>query len=148
VTGVRIRWAVLAKVAAIAVGGLAALQVLPGMLRAPEPPPLAADVGLPRVAANARFQRDEIRAKGTADREPRARRPARDRKGGPAASAVIGSAPRRHGRTPKPAPDPAALAPIQPPAVSPPPAPIVAAESDLPAAPESPNDGSVEFAPH
>jgi hypothetical protein len=47
--GVRIRWRGVARVAAILVVGLIAVRLLPGFLRAPEPPPLAADVGLPKA---------------------------------------------------------------------------------------------------
>ena len=49
VTGVRIRWRGVARVAAIVVVALLALRLLPGLLRAPEPPPLGADVGLPKA---------------------------------------------------------------------------------------------------
>jgi hypothetical protein len=158
-TGVRVRWTVLGRVAAIAVAGLAAVQVLPGLLRAPEPPPLAADVGLPRPQAVARFHRHEPRAKGTADRTVRPR-PVRTapRRSGPAGSAVISSFPRRHKANPrpsKPAPEPVAAAPVQPSAVALPTAPAAAAETQPTATPEAPiappeppNDGSVEFAPH
>jgi hypothetical protein len=48
--GFRIRWRGVAKVAAIALVGLLAVRLLPGFLRAPEPPPLSADVGLPKAA--------------------------------------------------------------------------------------------------
>ena len=40
----------LGKGLALALVGLLALQVLPSLLTAPAPPPLAADVGLPKVA--------------------------------------------------------------------------------------------------
>jgi hypothetical protein len=47
--GVRIRWRGVARVAAIVLVALLAVRLLPGFLRAPEPPPLAANVGLPRA---------------------------------------------------------------------------------------------------
>jgi hypothetical protein len=152
-TGVRIRWAVLGKVAAIAVAGLAAVQVLPGLLRAPEPPPLAADVGLPRTAPGPRFQRDEMRPKRTTDRlvAPRPAEVAPRRHSGSAASTVIASTPRHRRAAPgasKPAPEPVAAAPAPPVAIPPPPAPISPPENQPAAAPEAPDDGSVEFAPH
>ena len=53
VAGIRIRWKALGKGVALAVAGLLALQVLPALLKPPEPPPLGADVGLPRVAVEA-----------------------------------------------------------------------------------------------
>jgi len=42
----------MARVAAVAAAALLALQALPGLLRPPEPPPLAPDVGLPQVATS------------------------------------------------------------------------------------------------
>ena len=51
---VRIHWQTVGKLAAAAAVALLGLQLLPGLLRAPEPPPLDADVGLPRVAAEPR----------------------------------------------------------------------------------------------
>ena len=40
--------------ALVAVAALLALQLLPALLKPPEPPPLAADVGLPRVSRSSR----------------------------------------------------------------------------------------------
>jgi len=40
-----------AKVVGAAVSVVVAFAVLPGLLRAPEPPPLGRDVGLPRVTS-------------------------------------------------------------------------------------------------
>src|SRR5919106_916856 len=48
--GLRVRWSAAAKGALLVGSGLLALFALPGLLKPPEPPPLPADVGLPRVA--------------------------------------------------------------------------------------------------
>jgi hypothetical protein len=161
---VRVQWRGVGKVAVAAVLGLAALQVLPGLLRPPQAPPLAADVGLPRVSGGER----EIAIR-EADAKPRPRRPPHPRRadGVSAATAVIGTTPqeprpkrsRRKGRvefvrplrtksirpsasTPAPAPE----APPYVPPPAPPPAPeFVPAQAPEP--PPPPGDGSVEFAP-
>jgi hypothetical protein len=162
VGGIRIRWGALGRFAAIAAAGLAALQILPGLLQAPQPPPLARDVGLPRVRRirpakamprpkhAARFQKHEIHVKGTIRSVGVEKRPTP----GPAATAVIGSVP--HGRKPmRRQPKPAAGAkpaePIESPPVSPAPAPAAPIEAPppAPAAPLQPvGDGSIEFEPH
>ena len=155
--GVRIRWRGVARVAAILVVGLVAVRLLPGFLRAPEPPPLAADVGLPkatpvtevpeRPAADRPATRPPKQRRRSHPRKSRAR-PAQD---APASKAVIGSK-RRHrvGRVAKPPsrPEPA-------PEPSPPPVPEYvppAASEPLPEPPPAPSstpgDGSQEFAPH
>src|SRR5689334_7492309 len=51
--GVRIRWPLAARIAAAIAASLAALQLLPGLLRPPDPPPLPPDVGLIGVHAPA-----------------------------------------------------------------------------------------------
>src|ERR1700745_2438437 len=86
--GVRVRWGSAVKVAAIAVGALLALQALPALLKPPEPPPRAPDVGLPRVVPvqgapkpaprKQWFQPDDIRPKGTME-GPREEDPAKAR---------------------------------------------------------------------
>src|SRR3977135_2817384 len=49
--GLRIRWQLAAKGAAVVLAGLVAVQLVPDLLEQPAPDPLPADVGLPRVAA-------------------------------------------------------------------------------------------------
>jgi hypothetical protein len=160
---VRIRWRGVARVAAIVLFGLVAVRLLPGLLRAPEPPPLAADVGLPKVAPVVAPVADAAPHTRTRPRRPRRKphpRPVRD---APAASAVIGShrKPRieRHRehlkrRSHKPLPA-AAKAPESPPPppheYAPPPAPAPIPEplpEPEPAPAPTPDDGSEEFAPH
>jgi len=156
---VRIRWRGLAKVAVVALAGLAALQVLPALLAPPSPPPLASDVGLPRIPAS--------QEPAVVIREPRPEPPPKPRPrqrpslSSAAGTAVIGTTPRRRhpdrgrqGDSPshtwsKP-PQPPALAPDPPPYV-PPPAPEPVAPVPVSPAPEAApaaGDGSVEFAPH
>src|SRR5215218_101483 len=160
--GVRIRWAGMAKVAALATAALLALQALPSLLREPEPPPLAPDVGLPQVAAplepappKSRFETHDIRAKGTTG--PRSARPSRKSRfekhrvgakgtmGSPATD-LVRSKPRRHEKRLRPAPPPPV--PAAPPPLPAPPEPAVAAPAPPPPAPPPPGDGSEEFAPH
>jgi hypothetical protein len=116
---VRIRWRGVAKVAAITIVGLIVVRLLPGFLRAPEPPPLGADVGLPKAmpvteVSRGRAAKPAIEASGRVPapssaarpREQRRRpspqksrpRPVRD---AAASRAVIGS--RRKRRTKRPA---------------------------------------------
>jgi len=161
-----------AKVALAAAVGLLGLQALPALLRPPEAPPLAADVGLPR----ARADEAELVIR-EADPRPRSRPRPRRSRGLSAATAVIGTTPRRHqprqrdrGGKPHPnagrkgprrsrpippaPPPPPAPAPYEPPPQPPPdppptlePVPAPApAPAPQPAPP--PSDGSVEFAPH
>ncbi|HET7589061.1 MAG TPA: hypothetical protein VFK14_02580, partial [Solirubrobacterales bacterium] len=47
--GVRVRWAGVGRAAAIGVVALVGLRLLPGLLAPPGAPPLAKDVGLPRL---------------------------------------------------------------------------------------------------
>jgi hypothetical protein len=134
--GVRIRWRGLARVAAAAVVVLVALNVLPTLLRAPEPPPLGADVGLPR-----------------AEPTKPARKPAKPEilPDKPASVARIGSQTKRPRRRRKP-PPPAAKPTQEPvPEYTPPPAPEPVVEpvyEPPPAPPPTVGDGSEEFAPH
>jgi hypothetical protein len=150
--GVRIRWRGVARAAAIVLVGLIALRLLPGLLRAPEPPPLGADVGLPRSRpVTSEPTREVAEPKGEGERavpaphkKARQRRPRRHPSvrasaGGPASTAVIGSRrrpasqgrrrprdrrPRRHRRR-------SATATPRPPEMAP-----EAVESTSPAAPE------------
>jgi len=159
----RVRWRSAGRVAAVAAVGLSALQVLPGLLKPPQAPPLAADVGLPRPVP-AREPAVEIREP---EPDPRRAAPPRRAHGRSPATAVIGTTPRRRhpkrtpdrGRVDLPShrekksterPDPAPAAPEPPPYVpapQPPPAPeFVPVPAPEPAPP--PTDGSVEFAPH
>jgi hypothetical protein len=138
-----------AKLAAIAVGAFAALQVLPALLRPPQPPPLEADVGLPRVGAT----REPVRGGEPAPRpeasppKPRfatdgerpkriAKRPIRKRA---TESRFHRDASRSKGTAQSsPAPLPAAAA-------APPP---VTSAAPPPVQPAPTGDGSEEFAPH
>ncbi|HEX5929805.1 MAG TPA: hypothetical protein VFY48_10470 [Solirubrobacterales bacterium] len=140
---VRIRWKGLGKVAAAAVAGLLALQALPGLLRAPQPPPLAPDVGLPRV----QVQRPEpVAAPKPPPRKPRRSQPPKPR---PIrrAEPLGRNTTQKRGSTDRgeveAAPVPLAVpaqapAPVAPPPPVPPPIPP----------PAPPGDGSVEFMPH
>ena len=79
---VRIRWRSAARVLAVAGGCLLALRVLPGLLEAPEPPPLGDDVGLPR-AGMTMVPRIEARGRGRRPRVRRSKAPeGRDRSAG------------------------------------------------------------------
>jgi hypothetical protein len=151
-SGIRVRWRALGKGAAVAAVGLIALQLLPGLLRPPEAPPLASDVGLPRpdpldanqVSRLAGRQVDSHReGEGGRGRLGRARVAARPMRPSPRVRAPA--------RPPRPAPPPLpGAAPV--PAVAPaPPAPPPAPEPPVaaaPAPPPPPGDGSLEFAPH
>jgi len=166
VTGVRIRWRGVARAAAIVVVALLAVRLLPGLLRAPEPPPLGRDVGLPRAKPAA--ARRAVAAKprpAVAKPPPKSSKlaaPERARRSRPkpvavpdaaASTARIGTRGRRPKRrhpahpqakpkrspTPKPTPESA-----------PPPAAEVVPEPlpEPPPTPRStPGDGSQEFAP-
>jgi hypothetical protein len=156
-------------VAAILVVGLLVLRLLPGFLRAPEPPPLAADVGLPRAKPVTEVPRGEAakpvtdvsgrRAAGRAAARPRKhRRRSRQQKSrprqvsdAPASRAVIGSK-RKHrvrqvAKPPsRPEPKPESTPPPVPEYV--PPAVAESVPEPSPAPPSTPGDGSQEFAPH
>ncbi len=137
----------------IVVAGLAALQILPGLLKTPEPPPLAADIGLPRVKVVAPIAEHggpaEAPSRGREAIRAATRNP--ERRGRLAGAAIIAATPARREvtrRASKPAAAAVPPTPAQPAAASPPQAPIAPAESQPAPAPEPPNDGSVEFAPH
>ncbi len=171
--GVRIRWRQAAKLGLAGVGLLAALQLAPALLRAPEPPPLGADVGLPRPAQSrgsfvapraTKEPRDPKRAADQPSRgsfvAPRATKEPRARE--PLPPGVISSVPHPHRRAhprrrAKPTRQPAATppAPIEaaPPPLQTAPAPLEyapapAVEPAPSPAPPAPGDGSEEFAPH
>jgi hypothetical protein len=128
----------LGKGAVLAVGALLALQVLPSLLKAPQAPPLAPDVGLPReaVATRASAQRPRVRAPLRQPRRPEAPPTVKDM-----AQAVRTKQEATPPPVPPPSPPPVPPAPPEPTPV-PPPAP----PPPEPAPPA--NDGSVEFAPH
>jgi hypothetical protein len=162
---IRIRWRGVAKVAAIALVGLLAVRLPPSFLRAPEPPPLSADVGLPKAAPPTDVPRPTGTAAATDKHRParhprqqrqrsRPRRPRpREVRDAPAAKAVIGSKRRRRvagkpARDPKkvarstPPPAPSYVPPTVPEAI---PEPLPEPSAPLPS---TPGDGSQEFAPH
>ncbi len=150
--GVRIHWKGVAKASAAILVGLIALQLAPRLLATPDPPPLPADVGLPRVqrgggaaaepvvlperAAKAisRSETDALRPKGTTrSRRRRARVVARPQRPEPSAAATPAETVPATALRPEPAPAPAAAAvPAAPP-------------EPAPSAPVG--DGSEEFAP-
>src|SRR5215218_3362481 len=143
----------MAKVAAVAVVTLLAVQALPGFLRPPEPPPLEPDVGLPQVVPTEPSPSPAARAAGpvsdrglslpgessrssppaaetrTIDEKPSRRSPSRHKEQLPPAATPL--------PPPAPAPEPVAPVPV------PPPAPV-----PVPPPPAPPSDGSEEFAPH
>src|SRR5436305_15025748 len=113
-----VRWSRAAKAMAVAVVALIALQALPSLLKPPEPPPLAPDVGLPRVVSTAppREAEPELHQQmhpAEAEVDAVRKRP-HGKAGLNAATAVIDSGPRRHRKrrrrdrqaTPSPAPPP------------------------------------------
>lgn len=117
----RIRWVGIAKGAVILAAVLLTLQVLPDLLRPPQPPPLEADVGLPRITS-------APRAAGTEKRGPKPQVVRRQEKKEVPRAAM-----------PSPAP-----APLPPPVAVPEPAAPIPAPAPPPA---SVGDGSEEFAP-
>jgi hypothetical protein len=127
--GLRIRWQAAGKLVAGVVGVFFVLQVFPELFEPPEPPPIPADVGLPRVVRAPPVQLAAV---------------------GPARS--LGRVARRRQDPPAdpPAPPPSAP-PVERPAPEPEPAPEPAAEPAIespPPPPPPPEDGSAEFAPH
>jgi len=137
------------------IAGLLALRLGPALLKPPEPPPLAADVGLQGVAVERvpehvpeRRAPDSSKDPGHVRRQPA---PPRQRR---RLEPKIGSKPKprpKQKAAEKPAPPqspPAIPAPPptpEPPAPAPQPAPSPA---PAPAPPPPPDDGSAEFAPH
>jgi hypothetical protein len=152
---VRIRWSQAGVLLVAAAGILLALRVVPSLLTPPAPPPLPADVGLPRVEA-APVPRPAPRARAVRNLG----RVVSGGGGGRRAEAAEGKASKRQAHRPgarsstqhKPsAPtrrqDPPATPPVPPPVPAPEPEPSPEASSpSVPTAP--PNDGSMEFAPH
>ncbi|MBS1845057.1 MAG: hypothetical protein JST53_11625 [Actinobacteria bacterium] len=172
----RIRWRGVARVAAIAVVGLVALRLVPALLHAPEPPPIPANVGLPRAKPAAREPEPPLRVPKPPVR-PKPTKPHRHPvPDEPAARAKIGTRTRQHRRhrtrdrseprtarhhrltPPKPvdsSPNPVEPAPppapeyVPPPAAEPEPEAVPTPLPEAPPAPRSvPGDGSQEFAPH
>jgi hypothetical protein len=165
--GLRIRWLAAAKGAAVAIGGLLALAALHAVLK-PVPPPLPADVGLPR-AADPSWPPTVVRRPPAAAspgrkgaRKPREPQPqasgwrALRRIANERGSTRGPRAPGRSGRRPEGRPqispsrqEPSV--PRPPPVPTPDPAPSPDAPPLPPppatASPEPPNDGSIEFAP-
>jgi len=172
VGGLRIHWMTLGKGVALAGVGLLALQVLPGLLKPPAPPPLAGDVGLPRVQIDREAgvkAPSQAEASGPATPKLRRRQHLPKLPGHPGLrGGKISSkpAPHRHPRkkrrkakqapaaealptktaSPTPSPPPVPSPPSTP---EPPPAPSSAPSPAPPPEPSSPaEDGSAEFAPH
>jgi len=137
----------MAKLAGAGALALFALQALPHLLRPPEPPPLAADVGLPRVISAAEPSGSGPHRPPLP--EPRIKRsPVRSGVG--PAEVVIASEPRpkRH-RRPRAVAVPAPPAPPVAATAEPPPAPTpVPPPPPAPGPSAPPSDGSEEFAPH
>jgi len=131
-------------VAAIAIVVLLALQALPGLMRPPAPPPLDADVGLPRATPHdAEPELHQI----LAPKQPKLDAVRRRGQSVSAATAVISSKPRRPRRKHRQPPSVALPAPEPPPAPAPTYSPP-AALTPPPPAPTPAGDGSEEFAPH
>lgn len=144
----RVRWRGVGRAAAIVVVGLLALRLAPGLLRAPEPPPLGADVGLPRAkpAPTAPTKKARLATKPSPERHrrrlhrpenrgrpsPSPQEPAAETAPAPIAESVESPAPSAPEYVPPPAPEPSP---------APPPGPSPASSS-------TPGDGSEEFAPH
>jgi hypothetical protein len=140
-----------AKVAGAALCVVAAIAALPGLLRAPEPPPLGKDVGLPRVRDGAFLSHSEKKA----PKPPRRRHAARSRPERAQRDGSRSKPPPAHKPPDEPAPDPPPPAPEpQPePPLTPEPAPEPVAPpppppTSPPPAPPPVEDGSAEFAPH
>jgi len=145
--GIRIRWAGAAKVAAIAIAALIALQALPALLKPPAPPPLAGDVGLPRVVPrDAEPEPHQILAPKRPKVDAVRKKPTQGREAVGVAAAVISSEPRRHNHVQAESSPVATQPPTpEPPSYAPPPVPVPAPP---PPAPAPVSDGSEEFAPH
>src|SRR5262249_52984059 len=145
----RVRWSMAGRVLLAAGVVLLALRAAPALLKPPAPPPLPADVGLPRVAV-APPRREPVRSRAMANAnlgrggsggEGR-------RRAGAAEGRVRAHKPRhpsaRDSAKGKPRPptrrqDPPVIPPVPP--SEPPPPPVPAAESPPPPAP---GDGSME----
>src|SRR6188474_3245965 len=156
----RVRWSQAAGALACGAFVLLAFQLGPELLQPPEPPPLAPDVGLPRVgvAPTLAVERSrEVRPRRNLGRVVRGGGVRRR------AEASEGKAPKRRPSRPSARrsaqPKPSTPTPRQDPPASPPdPEPIPASppepSSVVPPSPEptpapaAPEDGSIEFAPH
>jgi len=128
----RIRWRSAWKPLAIAAIALLALRTLPALLTPPNPPPLAEDIGLPKVDVPAAERDAKPRPKGKERRHPR-HRPHRTQR-------------VKHESRQTPAPPASEPAPAPPPTPATPPAPAPPPPSA--ASPPPTSDGSLEFAPH
>ncbi len=161
----RIRWRGVGRAAAIVVVALIGMRLLPDLLRAPEPPPLGADVGLPKAkpaAASRPVVPEPTKPGAPAPKHPSKRRPTPVAvPDAPASTARIGTRTRRpkhrrrvphrvkEKRSPPPEPTPESTPPPAPEYV-PPPAAEAAPEpvpEPPPDPPSTPGDGSQEFAP-
>ncbi|MFT3864744.1 MAG: hypothetical protein QM729_10770 [Solirubrobacterales bacterium] len=147
----RIRWRGVARVAAVVVVALVGVRLLPGLLQAPEPPPLGADVGLPKakpaVVAKKPKARPRPKTRKVADAPAstarigaRTRRRPSSRRRGSARRRISKRTPEQE--EPGTTPVPEHVAPAVPEAA---PEPLPEAP---PAPPSEPGDGSQEFAPH
>src|SRR6188472_652488 len=142
----RIRWSQAGAVILVGALVLLALRVAPSLLRAPEPPPVPADVGLPRIEA-APVKPIEITQPKRVPPHPEHVHRRRKRKH------HAHHQPKQKNKerlvpTPPPVPPPTPEAPEEPASSAPPPEaspPSVATPTPEPAPPD---DGSSEFAPH
>jgi hypothetical protein len=151
--GLRIRWQLAAKGAAVALAGFIALQLGPALLEPPAPEPLPADVGLPRVVATPKLKERKpkrhlgrVASGGGVSLRAESAEGSAHPLGGSRPSTRSRSQPKRG--TPPPRQDPPAETSV--PAASPPTLEVQpsAAEAPTPApAPTPADDGSMEFAP-
>lgn len=158
----RVRWQSAVRLGALVASGCLALAAGPALFRAPDPPPLARDIGLPRVV-RAPDERsgappfafnDAIASPPIPGRQPRSRHhdPGTHRHGRPTRKPAADAA---ADGTPPGSPAPKVSAPPLPPTPTPAPTYIPATPQPPPAASPAPapapppaGDGSEEFAPH
>lgn len=151
----RVRWQSAARaLAALAAAGLA-ITLAPGLLKTPEPPPIAADVGLPRVIERTgssprppepRAPRVGLgRAKALPARRHRHHRPKDAGAAIPKPPSVPQKSPLPQKLPPGDGPTPPAYVPTPSPTPVPAPPPVPA---PTPQTAPAPTDGSEEFAPH
>jgi hypothetical protein len=134
---IRIRWRSAARIGGFALAGLIVLKLLPGLLEPPDPPPLAADVGLPRGVGKqveVRLEPVEKEQDLSKDRRrrkhPRLREPLRRTEKKQVGEVEPAPRPQRHDRT---------APPVSPPEASPPaPLPVSPATAAAPLPPPSP----------
>jgi len=159
---VRVRWSQASLLIVAVVGSLFALKAAPSLLAPPEPPPIPADVGLPRITPEA----SATRAGANTSKPKRPRRSAPQRRPKPKHKRSQQSAApkrpkpnpglRRQQKAPKaPSQPPPPQSPVPEPPPEPTPSYVPSPEVVSPApTPEpapvtpAPNDGSMEFAPH